>query len=49
MYGRGTDFAFSLILLFILYTYLPSRTCNLQLLPIHKPVSRQGDTRTFLG
>lgn len=42
-----------IILLFMLYTYLSSRTCKsstvYKLSPVNKSVSRQGDTRTLLG
>lgn len=42
-----------IILLFMFYTYLPSRTCKsstvYELSTISKSVSRQGDTRTLLG
>jgi len=42
-----------IILLFMLYTYPPSRTCKssivYKLSPVTKSVSRQGDTRTLLG
>jgi hypothetical protein len=42
-----------IILLFMLYIYLPSRTCKsstvYKLSPTTKFVSRQGDTRTLLG
>jgi hypothetical protein len=42
-----------IILLFMLYTYLPPRTCKsstvYKLSFITKSVSRQGDTRTLLG